>query len=167
MRIEGCSLRITLVALVAWKTLPNCAVKNISHPTTYKKIFPTYCLVAWCLFTEWECNKTPQNLQAFFSVLEAFLLGLGNFFLGLETVLDIEKKCECFRGDYSRKRCVGFRGRVLCGGILYRVGGGVSHYIEVLVEVTRATVLPLINDKNISSSRCCVSDVAVRFWAKA
>lgn len=91
MRIEGCSLRITLVALVAWKTLPNCAVKNISHPTTYKKIFPTYCLVAWCLFTEWECNKTPQNLQAFFSVLEAFLLGLGNFFLDLETVLDIEK----------------------------------------------------------------------------
>ena len=91
MRIEGCSLRITLVALVAWKTLPNCAEKNISHPTTYKKIFPTYCLVAWCLFTEWECNKTPQNLQAFFSVLEAFLLGLGNFFLDLETVLDIEK----------------------------------------------------------------------------
>ena len=38
MRIEGCSLRITLVALVAWKTLPNCAEKNISHPTTYKKI---------------------------------------------------------------------------------------------------------------------------------
>lgn len=91
MRIEGCSLRITLVALVAWKTLPNCAVKNISHPTTYKKIFPAYCLVAWCLFTEWECNKTPQNLQAFFSVLEAFLLGLGKFFLDLETVLDIEK----------------------------------------------------------------------------
>ena len=79
------------MALVAWKTLPNCAVKNISHPTTYKKKFPTYCLVAWCLFTEWECNKTPQNLQAFFSVLEAFLLGLGNFFLDLETVLDIEK----------------------------------------------------------------------------
>ena len=84
MRIEGCSLRITLVALVAWKTLPNCAVKNISHPTTYKKYFQLTVWLLGAYLPSGSVIKPRRIYRPFFRYSKPFFWALEIFFWTLK-----------------------------------------------------------------------------------